>query len=187
MKLRPRYLAAAAAAALALAACGSGGGGSDDASNASSEATAGASTDTSTNTVSVARVEGLGDVLVDSTGLALYSADEEPDGEALCIDGCTSFWLPLEPGADAPTVAPGVPELAVVERPDGTQQVTADGRLLYTFYLDSPGDVQGDGFEDDFGDQHLTWHAVRVADDGTATTGTSTDSGASSGLPGYGD
>jgi predicted lipoprotein with Yx(FWY)xxD motif len=187
MKLRPKYLAAAAAAALAFAACGSRGGGSDDASNASSEATAGASTDTSTNTVSVARVEGLGDVLVDSTGLALYSADEEPDGEALCIDGCTSFWLPLEPGADAPTVAPGVPELAVVERPDGTQQVTADGRLLYTFYLDSPGVVQGDGFEDDFGDQHLTWHAVRVADDGTATTGTSTDSGASSGLPGYGD
>lgn len=176
LKLRPRYLAVGASAALALAACGSGGDGSDDA--ASPATTAGGSN--STNTVSVAEVGGLGDVLVDSNGLALYSADEEPDGEALCLDECTSFWVPLEPGADTPTAAPGVPELGVVERPDGTEQVTADGRLLYTFYLDSAGEVNGDGFEDDFDDQHLTWHAVRA--DGTAPTTGGTSTG---GFPDY--
>jgi predicted lipoprotein with Yx(FWY)xxD motif len=180
-------MAAAALAAVMLAggaalAATAGGSGDDASESAPSEATAG----TSTDTVSVTQVDGLGAVLTDSTGLALYSADEEPDGEALCIAGCTSFWLPLEPGADAPTAAPGVPALGVVERPDGTQQVTADGRLLYTFYLDSPGDVQGDGFEDDFGDQHLTWHAVRVTD-GTNPPATPTGTGASGGLPGYGD
>ncbi len=167
---------AAVAAALALAACG----GSDDdgASNTTTAGTAGASNDT----VSVADVEGVGEILVDASGRALYFADEEADGQVRCVDGCTSFWQPLEPGSDAPTAAPGVPELGVVDRPDGTEQVTAGGRLLYTFSEDSPGDVSGDGFEDDFGSQHLTWHALRVDGGTTPAAGSSTDGG----YPGYG-
>jgi predicted lipoprotein with Yx(FWY)xxD motif len=185
MKLRIKSVSfVAATAALALAACGSGGDGSDDAASPPTTTSGG----NSTNTVSVADVDGVGDVLVDSNGLALYSADEEPDREALCLDACTSFWVPLEPSADAPTAGPGVPELGVVERPDGTEQITADGRLLYTFSEDSVGEVTGDGFEDDFGDQHLTWHAVRVTETGITTAADgSTDSGTVSGLPGYGD
>jgi predicted lipoprotein with Yx(FWY)xxD motif len=170
----------AAAAALTLAACGSGD--DDDSATAAPGPSAGGGADT----VSVAAVEGIGDVLVDSSGQALYFADEEvaAGNEVLCTDegGCTSFWVPLEPGANAPTAGPGVPELGVIDRPDGSQQVTADGRLLYTFAQDSPGNVTGDGFEDDFGSQHLTWHAMR-ADGSVPTTG-----GSSTGaLPGYGD
>jgi predicted lipoprotein with Yx(FWY)xxD motif len=170
---------AAVAAALALAACG----GSDDdgASNTTTAGTAGASNDT----VSVADVEGVGEILVDASGRALYFADEEADGQVRCVDGCTSFWKPLEPGSGAPTAAPGVPELGVVDRPDGTEQVTADGRLLYTFSQDSPGDVSGDGFEDDFGSQHLTWHALRVDGSGSMTTSPA-DTSTGGGYSGYG-
>ncbi len=169
MKLGLRSVSfAAVAAALALAACGS----SDD-DDTSSASTAGSAAGSS-NTVSVADVEGLGEILVDSSGQALYFADEEADGQVRCLDGCTSFWKPLEPGAGAPTGAAGVPDLGVIDRPDGAEQVTAGGRLLYTFSEDSPGDVKGDGFEDDFGSQHLTWHAVRADGSGGMTTVTST-------------
>lgn len=141
-----------AAGALTLAACGSDDGGAD------SEAAAGSST----ATVAVAEIEGIGQLLVDSTGQALYTADEEADGRVRCTDACTAFWIPLEPGAVTPSAAIPDVTLGVTERPDGSQQVTADGRPLYTFVQDSPGNVTGDGFEDDFGDQHLTWHAVRT-------------------------
>jgi predicted lipoprotein with Yx(FWY)xxD motif len=173
MKLGLRSISfAAVAAALVLAACG---GADDDSSEAG----------TSNDTVSVADVDGVGEILVDASGQALYFADEEADGQVRCVDGCTSFWQPLAPGSSAPTAAPGVPELGVVDRPDGTEQVTADGRLLYTFSEDSPGDVTGDGFEDDFGSQHLTWHAVRVDGSGGMTTDASTGGTAGGGSPGY--
>ena len=179
MKLGLRSVSfAAVAAALALAACG--GSDDDDSSNTSTAGTAGGSSDT----VSVADVQGLGEILVDSSGQALYSADEEADGQVRCVDGCTSFWKPLEPGSGAPTAASGVPELGVIDRPDGTEQVTAGGRLLYTFSEDSAGDAKGDGFEDDFGSQHLTWHAVRV--DGSGSMTTTPAGGSTGGTPDYG-
>jgi predicted lipoprotein with Yx(FWY)xxD motif len=169
-----RVLTAAVAVAAALAACGS----DDD----TTERTGGGDR---AQTVAVAEVDGIGEVLVDASGMALYTADEEADGQVRCVDTCTSFWEPLAAGDAAPTGAPGVGTLDVIERPDGTQQVTADGRPLYTFVQDSPGSVTGDGFADDFGDQHLTWHAVRP---GGATSPTdSTVQPGEGGSPGYGD
>jgi predicted lipoprotein with Yx(FWY)xxD motif len=156
--------AAVLAGALALAACGSGSDGGDEST------AAGAPTDSS-QTVSVASVDGLGEVLVDRSGMALYTADEEADGSVLCVDACEAFWSPLEAGDGTPTGPSEGPDLGVVERPDGTQQVTADGRPLYTFAEDSPGEATGDGFSDDFGDQHFTWHAA-LADGATASGGT---------------
>jgi len=114
-------------------------------------------------------------------GLALYSPDEESNGQIKCTGSCTSFWAPVVAGATTPTAAPGVAKLAVVRRSDGTMQVTAGGRPLYTFTQDSPGNVKGNGLTDDFNGQHLTWHAVTA--DGTAAGMTPTTSG---GVPAYG-
>jgi predicted lipoprotein with Yx(FWY)xxD motif len=170
LRLRSVSFALGAAAALALAACGSDG--SDNASGTTSGGTSGGSTDT----VSVADVNGVGNILVDSSGMALYAADQEANGQVVCTDGCTSFWIPLEPGAGAPTAGPGVRELGEDQHPDGTEQVTAGGERLYTFSEDSPGQVKGDGFEDDFNGQHLTWHVVHVDASGAMTRGsTGTD------------
>ena len=51
--------------------------------------------------------------------------------------------------------------LADIKRPDGTRQVTYDGRPLYRFTEDGgAGKVTGDGFKDSFGGTKFTWHAV---------------------------
>jgi predicted lipoprotein with Yx(FWY)xxD motif len=175
--MRRLSFGAAIAATLVMAACGSGDGNDDASSNTGS-----GSSGTSTDTVAVADVDGIGEVLTDSAGMPLYSADEEADGQVRCVEGCTSFWEPLTVDGTTPTGAPEVGELGVTERPDGSEQVTADGKLLYTFVQDSPGDVTGDGFADDFGDQHLTWHVVHAGADTTTSPGTA----APGGYSGYG-
>ena len=144
--------------ALVLVACGS-----DGAVGSSPPVPSGAQDET----VSIMAAGGLGNILVDSSGKALYTPDEEADGTVRCVAECISFWVPLAPGATAPTAAPGAPTLAVIDRPDGTKQVTAGGRPLYTFSADSAGKVTGEGATDAFGDQHFTWHAVHS--DGTTS------------------
>jgi predicted lipoprotein with Yx(FWY)xxD motif len=110
-------------------------------------------------TVSVERIAGAGSVLVDAKGHALYKSDQERGGMVLCDGACLSFWQPLTvSGTPKGSSLPG--KLAVVRRPDGRRQVTYNGKLLYSFKLDKPGKVTGDGFKDAFGGQKLTWHVV---------------------------
>ena len=148
---------AAVVAVLALAACGGGGYDSSDSSPA-------AQSDDDTATVSVEELGDSGRVLIDSAGQALYAAEEEADSSVVCAGACTSFWIPLtiDGGAPSGNSLPG--ELAVVERGDGTRQVTFDGKRLYTFVEDEPGEVTGDGFSDAFDGQQFTWHVVSVGD-----------------------
>jgi predicted lipoprotein with Yx(FWY)xxD motif len=111
---------AAVMAVLALAACGGGG---SDSSNSSDFPPS--SNDT---TLSVEQIGDAGRVLVDSAGKALYAADQEADNGVLCTGGCLSFWQPLTIDAGAPTASSVPGTLGVSERPDGSRQVTHDGR-----------------------------------------------------------
>ena len=86
----------AVVAALALAACGGDGYGSSD-----SPPDARSGDDTAT--VSVAELGDSGRVLVNSSGRALYAADEEAERGVVCSGACTSFWLPLTIGGGLPT------------------------------------------------------------------------------------
>jgi predicted lipoprotein with Yx(FWY)xxD motif len=127
--------------------------------------------------VSVSDVNGVGDVLVDEKGDALYMSEQEASGMVLCTDGCTAFWEPLTMSAPgSPTGASSVDgTLGTVERPDGARQITFDGAPLYRFTEDSsPGDVSGDGFADSFDGKQFTWHVARP---GGATEAPSTPSG----------
>ncbi|MGH3036834.1 MAG: COG4315 family predicted lipoprotein [Gaiellaceae bacterium] len=150
--------ALAAAVALVLAACGGGGG---DGSSGAASASGGMN---AADTVSVMNVKGVGDVLVDSAGAALYASDEEAGGDVLCTDACAAIWIPLTvpAGNGGPTAAGDLAsDLGVAKRPDGAEQVTFDGRRLYTFADDpGPGQVTGDGFSDKFGGTHFTWHVA---------------------------
>jgi len=158
---------------LALAACGSGSG--RNASNtAAMPAASGAA-------VSAQQVGDAGTVLVDANGQALYASEQEAGGKVLCTGPCLSFWTPLTvKSAPSGSSLPG--KLAVVKRPDGGNQLTYNGKLLYSFSEDSPGEVSGDGFSDAFGGQQFTWHVVHAngADDssgGSGSTGTNTGGG----------
>jgi predicted lipoprotein with Yx(FWY)xxD motif len=156
-------------AVLALAASGCGG-----------TASAGGSSTTSSSgtTVALNHVDGVGNVLVDSKGDALYSPDQEANGMILCKGSCTSIWVPLTLSAGAkPTGAGDVSSmLGTVHRPDGSVQVTYRGKPLYTFAEDtSPGMVTGNGAQDQFGGQQFTWHVASVG--AASSTGTSTARG----------
>jgi predicted lipoprotein with Yx(FWY)xxD motif len=148
--MRPPHLLAfaAVAASLTLAACGG---------SSTPKATSGAAR---SDTVAVKHVDGLGDVLVDSGGKALYSPEQDTAKMIRCTGGCLTFWQPLAPGAGKPTAAAGVPALGVIKRPDGTRQVTVSGKPLYTFSEDSAGSITGDGFMDKFGGRSFLWHVI---------------------------
>lgn len=158
--------AALASVAVASAACGSStSGGSSGTTKIAAGAGAGV------DTVAVGSAAGLGQILIDSNGRALYSSDQESSGRVFCVNKCAGVWIPLSPGATAPTAGAGVPAIAVIDRPDGLKQVTAAGRPLYTFAADAPGKITGDGLADDFGTQHFTWHTV--LSDGTLSAAVS--------------
>lgn len=148
---------AAVVAVLGLAACGGSG---YDGSDSSPAAQSGGDT----ATVSVEQLGDSGRVLVDSAGNALYAADEEADSSVVCTGACTSFWMPLTIDGGTPSGNSLPSELGVVERGDGTRQVTFDGKRLYTFVEDEPGEATGDGLSDAFGGQQFTWHVVSVGD-----------------------
>jgi predicted lipoprotein with Yx(FWY)xxD motif len=147
-------LALAVAAVLIASACG---GRSD-----SSPEGSGPGGSSAAPTLSVDKIDGVGEVLVDAEGTALYAADEEADGMVLCTEGCATIWEPLTIDGGNPTAEDGLGgQIDVVERPDGGRQVTFDGRLLYRFVEDpGPGTVTGNGFSDTFDGRPFTWHVA---------------------------
>ncbi len=146
---------ALAGAALVVAACGSSSGyGSSSGTTAAPAPTPGA--------VSVKTVGGTANVLVDSAGKPLYSPEEEAHGTILCTGSCASIWVPVAAAANQATAGPDGRTLGTIARPDGSQQLTADGKPLYTFVQDSSGQLKGNGVIDQFGSQHFTWHVVEA-------------------------
>jgi predicted lipoprotein with Yx(FWY)xxD motif len=148
-------------AAILLAACG---GGDGDGGNATAA-------DTSSGIVSVQSVDGT-DVLVDSEGRTLYTAEVEQD-RILCTGACTSFWEPLGGSASEAESASADLELdlGVVSRPDGGEQLTFEGLPLYSFTEEDPGQLEGDGFVDDFEGTRFEWAAATTTGSGSGPTG----------------
>jgi predicted lipoprotein with Yx(FWY)xxD motif len=140
---------AVGAAALVLAACG-GDSGDDD----------GTATATGSDIVSVQSIDGT-NVLADSDGRTLYSADVEQSG-IRCTEACTSFWDPVNASAsEARSAAADLDlDLDTVKRPDGERQLALDGLPLYTFTEEGAHELDGDGFVDDFQGTHFEWAAA---------------------------
>jgi predicted lipoprotein with Yx(FWY)xxD motif len=154
MKTRFRAVAALVAAlalSLAIAACGSSG---DNTSDGSSPA------------FSVKSIGG-NDLLVDASGKALYTNDQDTATKIACTGECTSIWVPLTSGG---------------------KPVISNGKPLYSFAEDSPGKVTGDGATDNFGGTTFTWSAATPGggseSEGPAS-GSTTDSSSGSSSYGY--
>jgi len=161
-----RGIAAAMATSVVLAAaCGGSSSGGSGNGNASGHGT---------GPVQTAQNSSLGtSVLVNQSGLTLYSLSAEKNGRFICTtSACLKLWHPL--------IAPSggiqgdsVSSLGTIKRPGaGAMQVTYRGLPLYTFADDQkPGSVAGNGFKD-----VGTWLAATTSKS-TATVPASTSSG----------
>jgi D-xylose transport system substrate-binding protein len=127
-------------------------------------------------TVEMSKNATLGEILTDSQGMTLYVFNNDKPGESTCYDACAKLWPPLLVAkGEQPMLAQGVSgELGVIERTDGTYQVTHDNMPLYYFAQDTkPGDIKGEGYND-------LWHAAlpsgmgNVAEVTASTTTTTT-------------
>jgi predicted lipoprotein with Yx(FWY)xxD motif len=89
----------------------------------------------------------VGTILVDSKGDAVYMFTADTHGTSACTGTCLKYW-PIVP---APAMLPSPmgsvsAKLGVLVRPDGSKQLTVDGRPVYTYAGDtSPGMVNGQG------------------------------------------
>jgi predicted lipoprotein with Yx(FWY)xxD motif len=89
-------------------------------------------------------------LVTDVNGMTIYYHDKDEPKKSRCNEGCSQYWLPVRP---APATYTG-PSFGVITRKDGTQQVTFQGKPLYTFFNDKkPGDKKGDG-------KQGVWHAL---------------------------
>jgi predicted lipoprotein with Yx(FWY)xxD motif len=125
--------------------------------------------------------------LVGPDGKALYTENVDTATTFGCNGGCLTAWPPV---LGAPKAAGGVDQddFATRARPDGTMQVTYDGKPLYEFQADTaPGDTKGDGVNEG----GILWTLAK-SDDAPATSPSSSDddssgsSSSGSGGGGYG-
>jgi predicted lipoprotein with Yx(FWY)xxD motif len=162
MKSTILLLGATVAALGALTACG------DDTQPSGGDGGGGAAA-----AVSVKDVSGVGRTLVDASGKTLYFADQEAGGAIKCTDSCLSFWMPASGDAQA------VNGLATIKRSDtGAEQLTFQGKPLYTFKLDTAaGEAKGNNLADAFSGVDFTWHAATTTEAAPTQAPSSSDGG----------
>jgi predicted lipoprotein with Yx(FWY)xxD motif len=157
-------------AVVALAACGSSKSTASPAAQSQSSSTSGpkATTAATASVVMTAPNATLGTLLVDSAGKTLYALTDAAGKPVACTGQCQTFWPPLflPSGTTTAKGATGVSALGTVSA-GGQTQVTDNGLPLYRFSGDAAaGDAHGQGISS-FGG---TWHVVKAAASGTATT-----------------
>lgn len=103
---------------------------------------------TPANTVRLSSNATFGNILTDSAGNTLYFFSPDVKGQSVCTGACLAAWpsfytpkLTLDNGlADS--------DFAVIQRVDGTPQITYKGWPLYYFANDTKaGQVNGDGLD----------------------------------------
>jgi predicted lipoprotein with Yx(FWY)xxD motif len=106
-------------------------------------------------TMGSAPVRFSGGVLVNSTGMTLYTFDKDPagSGKSVCIDKCAAIWPPLKATAEDKPRG----DYTIITRNDGSRQWAYKGKPLHLWIKDrKPGDETGDGF-------NKLWHVVKEA------------------------
>ena len=98
-----------------------------------------------------------GTILATRGRLALYTWSKEKDKKVHCTGSCAKAWPPLTIAKGtmvARRVAGVLGTFGEITRPDGTTQVTLDGRPLYTYHGDTAKKILCDGVDG--------WFVVRV-------------------------
>ena len=141
-----------------------------------------------TDTVATKSISGVGTVLVDSKGMALYTNNQDSGMNVACTGSCTAIWVPLmAPSSGQPTSSDQAVQAKLgAVKSKGGSQVTFGGKPLYSFVQDSPGQVTGNGVTDNFGGTSFTWTVASTGAVSSSSNSTSTSSGGSSGSSGGG-
>jgi predicted lipoprotein with Yx(FWY)xxD motif len=177
----------ALAFAVVLAACGSSGSKSTSTNTtvASSATTAAAASSAVINSGQTS----LGSVLVNGQGRTLYHFTKDTGTTIACTGACATTWPPVTvPAGQQPQAGSSVTaKLTVVNRPDGTQQVAANGQPLYMFSGDTKaGDTNGQGFGGFWFALGINGSSIAGAGSSATTKATTATTAASSGgVPGY--
>jgi predicted lipoprotein with Yx(FWY)xxD motif len=97
-------------------------------------------------------VKSSGGMLVNATGMTLYTFDKDAAGKSNCNGPCATNWPPLM--AEAAAKPSG--DWTVVTRDDGGKQWAYKGKPLYLWIKDTkPGDATGEGMANN------TWHVAK--------------------------
>lgn len=103
--------------------------------------------------MAAAPVKTAGGMLVNTSGMTLYTFDNDTagSGKSACNGPCAGLWPPVMAEADAKPEG----DMTLVTRDDGTKQWAYKGKPVYTYASDKkPGDVSGDNFKD-------VWHVIK--------------------------
>ena len=86
-------------------------------------------------------ISQFGSFLVDPNGMPLYVESTDFGGRTNCVGSCTSIWVPYTVQASTYlTKAANIPgKLGMLQRPDGTVQLTYNNLALYTYAKDAKG------------------------------------------------
>jgi predicted lipoprotein with Yx(FWY)xxD motif len=165
--VRRPVFALLAVLALAAAACTSGGGATGQPSTAAASPSTPAASPSATESASpteseateeeeykieVAEASSIGKYLTGEDGKTLYIfKNDTKANESTCTGGCAEKWPPfvLDEGEQAEAGDGVTGKIATFDRPDGTKQVSYDGKPLYYYQADTKaGDLNGQGIGD---------------------------------------
>lgn len=97
------------------------------------------------------RTPNLGEILADHNQYTLYRYEKDATNppKSNCVEpDCTLKWTPLLTAEVETTSGMDAALLGMIERPNGTRQVTLNGHPLYRYVHDEkPGDATGDGLD----------------------------------------
>jgi predicted lipoprotein with Yx(FWY)xxD motif len=97
-------------------------------------------------TLQVGRNEKLGSFLTGPNGKTLYLFTKDEAGKSNCEGPCLAIWPPLLVSRQPEVSAALSNKVSTLKRPDGSLQVTFDGKPLYYFAKDiKEGDINGQG------------------------------------------
>ena len=146
-------VAALAAATLALSACGGTGTSTDPYGSVPAPVESGATAPVAASIPLLAAKDApsLGTIVTDAEGFTLYRFDKDtakPTPTTTCLDDCATKWPPVTVDPQGKLALEGVDKAIVglVQRPDGSSQLTLGGWPVYRFAGDTgPGATGGQG------------------------------------------
>ena len=93
----------------------------------------------------------VGGMLVNTSGMTLYTFDKDTGGKSMCNGPCATLWPPAMAAADAKPEG----DLSIIARDDGGKQWAYKGKPVYNYSADKKaGDAMGDNFKD-------VWHVAK--------------------------